>query len=43
MTRPVVYGGGKPMFRDLPEALHLEVLASTTYANGTTLHLYQPQ
>lgn len=43
VTRPVVYGGGKPMFRDLPEALHLEVLASTTYASGTTLHLYQPQ
>jgi len=43
VTQPVAYGGGKPLFCDLPDALHFDVLAATTYANGTTLHLYQPR
>ncbi len=43
VTLPVAYGGGKPLFRDLPDALHFDVLAATTYANGTALHLYQPR
>ncbi|MEO5660607.1 MAG: dihydrofolate reductase family protein [Polaromonas sp.] len=43
VTRPVAYGGGKPLFRDLPDALNFTVLAATTYENGTSLRLYQPQ
>ncbi|MEO8701265.1 MAG: dihydrofolate reductase family protein [Kofleriaceae bacterium] len=42
VTRPIAYGGGKPLFRDLPNALQFKVLAATTFANGTTLHLYEP-
>ena len=43
VTRPVAYGGGKPLFQDLSGALHLNVLAVTSYAGGTTLTLYEPR
>ena len=42
VVQPVVYGGGKPIFRDLRDALHLRLLGTTTYASGTMLHLYEP-
>lgn len=38
----VACGGGKPLFRDLPDALRFEVVATTTYASGTALHLSEP-
>ena len=43
VTLPVAYGSGKPLFHDLPDALRFNVLAATTYADGTALHLYEPQ
>jgi dihydrofolate reductase len=43
VTQPVAYGGGKSLFHDLPDALNFNVLAVTTYASGTTLHLYEPR
>lgn len=43
ITMPIVYGGGKPLFRDLPEPLHFEVLATTVYAGGTMLRLLEPK
>ena len=41
--QPVAYGGGEPMFQDLPDALHLKVVAATTFSTGTMLHLYEPR
>jgi dihydrofolate reductase len=43
VTRPLAYGGGKPLFRDLAEVLSFNVFAATTYENGTALHLYGPR
>jgi len=43
ITRPVAYGNGKPLFLDLPEALELEVLATTTFTGGHILRLYVPK
>jgi dihydrofolate reductase len=41
ITQPVAYGGGKPMFRDLPDALQLNLVAAQTFASGTMLNVYQ--
>jgi dihydrofolate reductase len=41
--QPVAYGGGEPIFRDLPDALHLNLVAATTFSTGTMLHLYEPR
>jgi dihydrofolate reductase len=43
VTQPVAYGGGAAMFADLPDALHLGLVASTTYASGTTLRIFEPR
>jgi dihydrofolate reductase len=43
VTQPVAYGGGKPLFRDLPDALHFDAVAATTYASGTALRLFEPR
>jgi dihydrofolate reductase len=43
VVQPVVYGGGQPIFRDLPDALHLRLLGTTTYASGTMLQQYEPR
>jgi dihydrofolate reductase len=43
VVQPVVYGGGKPMFGDLRDALHLRLVGATTYSSGTMLHLYEPR
>ncbi len=40
---PIAYGGGAAMFADLPDALHLELVASTTYSSGTTLRIFEPR
>jgi dihydrofolate reductase len=42
VVQPVVYGAGKAIFGELPDALHLELAASTTYASGTMLNVYRP-
>ncbi|OBQ60187.1 dihydrofolate reductase family protein [Mesorhizobium erdmanii] len=42
VTRPVAYGGGKPLFSGLPAALTLNVLVTAAYDNGTMLRVYAP-
>jgi dihydrofolate reductase len=37
---PVAFGGGLPLFRDLPQALQLELLEASTFG-GTALHVYR--
>jgi dihydrofolate reductase len=40
VTQPVAFGGGKPIFRDLPDALQLRLLVAQTFSTGTMLHIY---
>jgi dihydrofolate reductase len=42
VIHPVAFGGGLPLFRDLPEALRLVLLEARTFDTGTVLHIYQP-
>jgi dihydrofolate reductase len=41
VIHPVAFGSGLPMFRDLPEALQLELLQAQTFDTGTVLHVYR--
>ncbi len=43
ITSPIAYGGGKPLFLDLPKALELKLLATTSFASGHLLRLYAPK
>lgn len=43
ITRPVAYGGGKPMFLGLPKALELNLLTATSFPTGHVLRLYAPE
>jgi len=42
ITRPIAYGGGKPLFSGLSDALRLNVLLTAAYDNGTMLRIYAP-
>lgn len=42
-TRPIAYGGGKPLFRGLADALRLDVRMTAVYDNGTLLRIYAPR
>jgi dihydrofolate reductase len=42
VIKPVAFGGGLPMFRDLPDALRLELIEARTFETGSVLHLYEP-
>jgi dihydrofolate reductase len=42
VIHPVAFGSGMPMFRDLPDALRLELLEAQTFDTGTVLHIYEP-
>ena len=42
VIQPVAFGGGLPMFRDLPDALRLDLIESQTFDTGTVLHIYEP-
>jgi dihydrofolate reductase len=42
VIHPIAFGGGLPLFRDLPNALRLELLDARTFETGTVLHTYQP-
>ena len=42
VTNPVAYGGGKPLFSDLPGALRFKSLSATTYPGGVALQVYAP-
>ncbi|MGO4561312.1 dihydrofolate reductase family protein [Rhizobiales bacterium 3FA27D7] len=43
LTRPIAYGGGKPLFSGLTEALKMNVLVTNVYDNGTMLRIYAPR
>ena len=43
VTQPVAYGGGKPLFLNLPKSQTFDVIAATTYASGVALYLYSPR
>jgi len=43
VTQPIAYGGGLPLFSDLPDALHLKVVEAKTFPSGTMLHRYAPK
>jgi len=42
VIHPVAFGSGLPMFRDLPNALQLQLLDAQTFDTGTVLHIYAP-
>lgn len=42
VIKPVAYGGGLPIFRDLPAALRLELVEARTFDGGVVLHRYAP-
>lgn len=42
VIQPVAFGSGLPMFRNLPDALQLELLEAQTFDTGTVLHIYEP-
>lgn len=43
ITHPVVFGGGLPLFRDLPNTLRARLLAAQVYDTGVTVHIYEPE
>jgi dihydrofolate reductase len=43
ITRPIAYGGGKPLFYEMSKALELKLLVATIYDGGATLHLFEPK
>jgi hypothetical protein len=42
VIQPVAFGGGLPMFRNLPDALRLDLIESQTFDTGAVLHIYEP-
>lgn len=42
VIHPVAFGGGLPIFRDLPNALSLDLIEAQTFDTGTVLHVYRP-
>jgi dihydrofolate reductase len=42
-VQPVVLGDGLPLLHGLPEALPLELVSSTTWADGPVTHTYVPR
>ena len=42
VIKPVAFGGGLPMFRDLPAVLRLDLIEARTFDTGTALHVYEP-
>jgi dihydrofolate reductase len=43
MIQPAALGAGLPLFKDLPEPLHLELVEATTYPTGVAIHIYRPR
>jgi dihydrofolate reductase len=42
VIHPVAFGSGLPLFRDLPEALRLELRDARRFDTGSVLHVYVP-
>ncbi|MEP6548987.1 MAG: dihydrofolate reductase family protein [Gammaproteobacteria bacterium] len=43
IKRPIAYGDGKPLFRDLNQTLELKTLAVTVFDDGKSLNIYSPR
>jgi dihydrofolate reductase len=43
MVQPDALGAGLPLFKDLPDPLHLELVEATTYSTGVAIHVYRPR
>jgi dihydrofolate reductase len=43
VIKPVAYGGGLPVFRDLPDALQLDLVEARAFDTGAVLHVYEPK
>jgi dihydrofolate reductase len=41
VTRPLAYGGGQPMFRDLAAPLEFELIEARTFGSSV-VHIYRP-
>jgi len=41
VIQPVAFGGGLPLFADLPDTLRLELSGAKTF-DSTALHIYEP-
>jgi dihydrofolate reductase len=41
VIHPVAFGGGLPMFRDLPDALPLDLIEARAFDKGPVLHIYR--
>lgn len=42
VINPVALGDGRPLFKDLPEPLKLQLVSARTFATGEALHVYVP-
>jgi dihydrofolate reductase len=42
VIRPIVLGGGLPLFGDVAEPLRLDLIEARTFPDGTALHVYRP-
>jgi dihydrofolate reductase len=42
VTHPVALGSGLPLFSDLPEPMHLELVIRTEFRVGAVAHVYRP-
>jgi len=42
VTRPAALGSGEPMFKNLGTVLHLDLVASDAYSDGTVITVYRP-
>ncbi len=42
VIKPVAYGGGLSIFRDLPDALQLDLIEVREFDSGVVLHRYEP-
>ena len=43
VIHPVAFGGGLPVFRDLPDALQLSLVEASAYDGGTVRLVYRPR
>jgi len=43
LVNPIVLGAGQPLFQNLQQPLHLELIASRTFKSGNVLLTYKPK
>jgi dihydrofolate reductase len=43
VIHPAALGAGLPLFKDLADPLHLELVEATTHATGVAIHVYRPR